>query len=171
MLGGRQHHHSHSWLFEGDFYFPVAEDGNPVMHQVYDGTAFLKDHPGGADSILIVAGQVRFNLSLCHTRTGRFGKRPTWHKCCGLLVSAWYQTARSLPYSILDWHGKVSLPYARALQDASDEFNAIHSAKAKKMLDDFLLGELSADAAPPAGPPSRPNDPFTYKLFSLPLCY
>lgn len=27
--------------------------------QVYDGTPFMKDHPGGADSILIVAGQVR----------------------------------------------------------------------------------------------------------------
>lgn len=24
--------------------------------QVYDGTAYLKDHPGGADSILLVAG-------------------------------------------------------------------------------------------------------------------
>lgn len=25
--------------------------------EVYDGTAFLKEHPGGADSILLVAGE------------------------------------------------------------------------------------------------------------------
>lgn len=36
-------------------------------------------------------------------------------------------------------------------QDASDEFNAIHSSKAKAQLDDFLLGELTTDGIPPAG--------------------
>ena len=39
----------------------------------------------------------------------------------------------------------------RTLQDASDEFNAIHSSKAKAQLDDFLLGELTTDGIPPAG--------------------
>ena len=56
--------------------------------QVYDGTPFLKDHPGGADSIMLAAGQ-----------------------------------------------------------DASDEFDAIHSTKAKAMLEDYYIGELAADTA------------------------
>jgi len=55
--------------------------------KVYDGTPYLKDHPGGADSIMLTAGA-----------------------------------------------------------DASDEFNAIHSTKAKNMLDDYYIGELDADA-------------------------
>lgn len=50
---------------------------------VYDCTHYLKDHPGGADSILINAGT-----------------------------------------------------------DCTEEFQAIHSDKAKKMLDDYLIGEL-----------------------------
>lgn len=29
------------------------------MAQVYDGTPYLKDHPGGADSIMLTAGAVR----------------------------------------------------------------------------------------------------------------
>jgi len=63
---------------------------NPVSPsaQVYDGTPFLKDHPGGADSIMLAAGQ-----------------------------------------------------------DASDEFDAIHSTKAKAMLEDYYIGELAADTA------------------------
>lgn len=56
--------------------------------QVYDGTAFLKDHPGGAESILLAAGM-----------------------------------------------------------DSSDDFNAIHSAKAKKMVEDYYIGEFD-DTAP-----------------------
>ena len=51
---------------------------------MYDGTPFLKNHPGGSDSILIVAGQ-----------------------------------------------------------DASDEFDAIHSSKAKAMLEEYYIGELA----------------------------
>jgi nitrate reductase (NAD(P)H) len=51
--------------------------------RVYDGTAFLDAHPGGADSILIVGGQ-----------------------------------------------------------DATADFDAIHSAKAKAMLDEYLVGDL-----------------------------
>ena len=31
-------------------------------NKVYDGTKFLNDHPGGPESILIVAGQVRMLL-------------------------------------------------------------------------------------------------------------
>ena len=56
--------------------------------QVYDGTAFLQDHPGGAESILLASGM-----------------------------------------------------------DSSEDFNAIHSAKAKKMLDDYYIGDLD-DSAP-----------------------
>ncbi|KAK9903477.1 hypothetical protein WJX75_006549 [Coccomyxa subellipsoidea] len=56
--------------------------------KVYDATKFLQDHPGGPESILIVAGQ-----------------------------------------------------------DASDEFNAIHSAKAKGMLKDYLIGRVGESAA------------------------
>lgn len=56
--------------------------------QVYDGTAFLADHPGGAESILLASGM-----------------------------------------------------------DSSEDFNAIHSAKAKKMLDDYYIGDLD-DSAP-----------------------
>ena len=51
--------------------------------RVYDATPFLKEHPGGADSILLVAGT-----------------------------------------------------------DATDEFNAIHSTRAKKMLMDYYIGDL-----------------------------
>lgn len=54
-----------------------------VRGQVYDATPFLKDHPGGADSILINAGT-----------------------------------------------------------DCTDEFDAIHSDKAKKLLEDYRIGEL-----------------------------
>lgn len=57
--------------------------------QVYDGTAFLKDHPGGADSILLVAGT-----------------------------------------------------------DATEEFNAIHSEKAKKQLLQYVIGRLAPSAHP-----------------------
>lgn len=55
---------------------------------MYDGTPFLKDHPGGAESILLASGM-----------------------------------------------------------DSSDDFNAIHSAKAKKMLEQYYIGELD-DSAP-----------------------
>ncbi|GAB2245286.1 hypothetical protein Droror1_Dr00000779 [Drosera rotundifolia] len=54
-----------------------------VHDHVYDCTPFLKDHPGGADSILINAGT-----------------------------------------------------------DCTEEFDAIHSAKAQKLLDDYYIGEL-----------------------------
>lgn len=82
---------------------PKQPSGNVVNHpvlpshsnrlvlaysQVYDGTPFLKNHPGGADSILIVAGQ-----------------------------------------------------------DASDEFDAIHSSKAKAQLEDYYIGELAEEGA------------------------
>ncbi|KAJ9531496.1 hypothetical protein QJQ45_015040 [Haematococcus lacustris] len=53
--------------------------------KVYDATSFLEDHPGGADSIVIVAGM-----------------------------------------------------------DATEDFNAIHSKKAKAMLADYYLGDLVA---------------------------
>ena len=55
--------------------------------QVYDGTPFMKDHPGGADSILLVAGT-----------------------------------------------------------DATEEFNAIHSEKAKKQLLQYVIGRLASSA-------------------------
>ncbi|KAL8125227.1 hypothetical protein AgCh_012779 [Apium graveolens] len=61
-----------------------AESAWIIVHgQVYDCTRFLKDHPGGADSILINAGT-----------------------------------------------------------DCTEEFEAIHSNKAKKMLEDYRIGEL-----------------------------
>lgn len=67
-----------------------------IVHgHVYDCTRFLKDHPGGTDSILINAGT-----------------------------------------------------------DCTEEFDAIHSSKAKKMLEDYRIGELittgyaSADSSP-----------------------
>lgn len=61
----------------------------PSLVQVYDGTPFLEEHPGGAESILIVGGM-----------------------------------------------------------DATEDFNAIHSSKAKAMLKDYYLGELVASKAP-----------------------
>lgn len=57
--------------------------------RVYDATPFLKEHPGGADSILLVAGT-----------------------------------------------------------DATDEFNAIHSSKAKAMLMQYYTGDLWTSATP-----------------------
>ena len=57
---------------------------------MYDATAFLKDHPGGADSILLASGI-----------------------------------------------------------DASDDFNAIHSAKAKKMVEEYYIGDLDDSAGMP----------------------
>lgn len=64
-----------------------------VEGRVYDTTSYLKDHPGGAASILLNAGG-----------------------------------------------------------DATEEFLAIHSEKARKMLDDFYIGELSEQAAMPLAP-------------------
>ncbi|RIA92042.1 nitrate reductase [NADH]-like protein [Glomus cerebriforme] len=58
-----------------------------IEKKVYDCTKFLKDHPGGADSILINAGM-----------------------------------------------------------DCTDEFNAIHSDKAKNMLTDYYIGDLAEDS-------------------------
>ncbi|CAM0885067.1 unnamed protein product [Alopecurus aequalis] len=69
----------------------VRKHGSPwiVVHgQVYDCTAFLKDHPGGADSILINAGT-----------------------------------------------------------DCTEEFDAIHSHKAKELLDTYRVGELITTGA------------------------
>ena len=61
-----------------------AESAWIVVHgHVYDATRFLKDHPGGPDSILINAGT-----------------------------------------------------------DCTEDFDAIHSDKAKKLLEDFRIGEL-----------------------------
>ncbi|BDA47084.1 Nitrate reductase [NADH] [Coccomyxa sp. Obi] len=60
--------------------------------QVYDGTPFLKEHPGGADSILLVAGT-----------------------------------------------------------DATEEFNAIHSEKAKKQLLQYVIGRLASSTHPEVG--------------------
>eukprot|EP00325_Prymnesiales_sp_UTEX-LB-985_P002555 CAMPEP_0174696862 /NCGR_PEP_ID=MMETSP1094-20130205/2894_1 /TAXON_ID=156173 /ORGANISM="Chrysochromulina brevifilum, Strain UTEX LB 985" /LENGTH=836 /DNA_ID=CAMNT_0015893729 /DNA_START=39 /DNA_END=2549 /DNA_ORIENTATION=- len=76
-----------------------------VNGKVYNGTPFLKDHPGGAASIQIVGGQ-----------------------------------------------------------DCSEEFEALHSSKAWKLLDGFYLGDL-ADAATgdagkaPTAPPAAPDGP------------
>jgi nitrate reductase (NAD(P)H) len=68
--------------------------------KVYDATPFLKDHPGGADSILLVAGT-----------------------------------------------------------DATDEFNAIHSGRAKKMLTEYYIGDLEGvhNAAAAAAAPANGN--------------
>ena len=66
-----------------------AESAWFVYHgKVYDGTPFLKDHPGGADSILLVAGT-----------------------------------------------------------DATEDFDAIHSQKAKDMLKEYYIGELADETA------------------------
>jgi nitrate reductase (NAD(P)H) len=59
-----------------------------LLLQVYDATSFLKEHPGGRDSILLVAGT-----------------------------------------------------------DATEEFDAIHSEKAKKQLLSFAIGCLAATKA------------------------
>ena len=70
-------------------------------NKVYDGTKFLKEHPGGAESILMVGGQ-----------------------------------------------------------DATEEFNAIHSSKAKSMLADFMIGQIGnkAEAAEDVPPERAPID-------------
>ena len=39
-------------------------------NKVYDGTKFLNDHPGGPESILIVAGQV--SCCICSKLAGAF---------------------------------------------------------------------------------------------------
>ena len=64
-----------------------------LVVQVYDATPFLRDHPGGGDSILIVAGT-----------------------------------------------------------DATEEFNAIHSDKAKAQLLEYCIGELADENVPRAPP-------------------
>lgn len=64
-----------------------------VDGRVYDATPYLDDHPGGAASIVMNAGD-----------------------------------------------------------DATEEFMAIHSAGAKKMLEDYYIGELEEEAAPEAKP-------------------
>ena len=73
----------------------LATKENPevICEQVYDATPFLRDHPGGGDSILIVAGT-----------------------------------------------------------DATEEFNAIHSDKAKAQLLEYCIGELADENMPRALP-------------------
>ena len=116
-----------------------------AMLQVYDGTPFMKDHPGGADSILIVAGQVqRLGLAVCTTwleqLTNVYLPAGKPIVCCAA-TSMWQRC---------HVHAQLNR-FAAHSQDASDEFNAIHSSKAKAQLDDFLLGELTTDGIPPAG--------------------
>ncbi len=67
-----------------------------VDGSVYDTTSYLKDHPGGAASIMLNAGA-----------------------------------------------------------DATEEFFAIHSEKARSMLDDFYIGELAADEKPHIADPMK----------------
>ncbi|KAB2046228.1 hypothetical protein ERO13_D01G181700v2 [Gossypium hirsutum] len=70
-----------------------------VVHgHIYDCTRFLKDHPGGADSILINAGT-----------------------------------------------------------DCTEEFDAIHSDKAKKLLEDYRIGELTTSGYASDSSTSSPN--------------
>ncbi|GLT87258.1 hypothetical protein SLE2022_053490 [Rubroshorea leprosula] len=70
-----------------------------VVHDhIYDCTRFLKDHPGGTDSILINAGT-----------------------------------------------------------DCTEEFDAIHSDKAKKMLEDYRIGELITTGSGYSSDSSSPN--------------
>jgi len=92
-----------------------------VKNKVYDATGYLEDHPGGAASILITAGQ-----------------------------------------------------------DCTEEFEALHSSKAWKRLEEFYIGEL-ADASAPTGaaaatptppPPAPAGPPITLtkgKFIALPL--
>lgn len=70
-------------------------------NKVYDGTKFLKEHPGGAESILMVGGQ-----------------------------------------------------------DATEEFNAIHSSKAKSMLAEYMIGQVGnkAEAQDDVAPDRAPID-------------
>mmetsp|Transcript_41391 Transcript_41391/g.100458 ORF Transcript_41391/g.100458 Transcript_41391/m.100458 type:complete len:814 (-) Transcript_41391:553-2994(-) len=84
-----------------------------VRNKVYDGTAFLDDHPGGGSSILIVGGT-----------------------------------------------------------DCTEEFEALHSSKAWKQLEQFYLGELDAaslDAPPAPPPPAAPLALDAKKWLRLPL--
>mmetsp|Transcript_31111 Transcript_31111/g.69120 ORF Transcript_31111/g.69120 Transcript_31111/m.69120 type:complete len:849 (+) Transcript_31111:85-2631(+) len=79
--------------------------------KVYDATPFLEEHPGGAESILIVGGM-----------------------------------------------------------DATEDFNAIHSSKAKAMLKDYYLGELvesKASTAEPAKPQPVPSTSTSTELVAL----
>lgn len=53
-------------------------------------------------------------------------------------------------------------------QDATDEFNAIHSQKAKKMLQDYLIGRVGENAAKEAKLPLIKEDEVLLSLtFSL----
>ena len=45
-------------------------------NKVYDGTKFLNDHPGGPESILIVAGQV--SCCICSKLAGAFLHAYIW---------------------------------------------------------------------------------------------
>lgn len=70
-----------------------------IGDRVYDCTKFLQDHPGGADSILINAGE-----------------------------------------------------------DCTEEFEAIHSSKARKMLDDYLIGSTGLPTPPRTPSPTNANE-------------
>jgi len=82
------------WLTEGITMKEVEKNNDEkscwfvVNNRVYDGTPFLEDHPGGASSMLIVAGQ-----------------------------------------------------------EATEDFEAVHSSKAWAQLEDYYLGPLAADGA------------------------
>jgi nitrate reductase (NAD(P)H) len=55
-----------------------------VRGEVYDGTGFLKEHPGGADSILLVAGEdASEDFINIHSADGRAKLAQV---CCPLII-------------------------------------------------------------------------------------
>ncbi len=57
------------------------------------------------------------------------------------------------------------------LQDATDEFNAIHSAKAKKMLADYLIGRVGEAPARAAKLPLiKEREVRLFSLFVFGFC-
>lgn len=127
------------------------------MHSglVYDATPFLAEHPGGAESILIVAGQV-------------LQGGPHWIELFGGYWGGWLPRLLSgaACYECRQLRRKCVLLICKleppsewtsfhktvwcALQEATDEFDAIHSAKAKGMLKKYLIGRVGE--APPQEP-------------------
>lgn len=139
-------------------HLPACRPACLPVHQVYDATPFLNDHPGGAESILISTGERSAGAGATQG-AGTF-VRVTFWACSTWFVAGcagharlWYHkaTAVQLCLTIIappagPCLGKmcVSLCVLSCPEgmDATDEFNSIHSSKAKAMLKDYYIGEL-----------------------------
>lgn len=88
------------------------------------------------------------NAPLCPAGAGAGGRRPFWRRLCAAQPTSPRPPRPPKVYDatpfLADHPGGAESILISAGMDATDEFNSIHSSKAKGMLADYLIGELDA---------------------------